>query len=258
MNKVILAPTTLPDTPPLEFVRLAAATGYDGIGLRLHKSPVYPQWPNWLGDAALKRDVKAAIGATDLEVVDILSFYLEPDMDFDEMLPALEYGAELGAHYALVIGDDPEWRRMCDNFGHFCDVAAGFGLVAALESPVRRNAPIARPLQMVAETGRQNAVLCLDPTNFMRAGDDPAILKEHDPRLFPYTQINDCPPSTPSKQCCRPGAGGVPLAAILDALPPGLPLSLEWWQEPGYSAADWASTALHGTRAFLEQYHTAV
>ena len=37
-------------------------------------------------------------------------------MDFDEMMPALEYAAELGATYALVIGDDPEWSRMCDNF----------------------------------------------------------------------------------------------------------------------------------------------
>ena len=42
-----------------------------------------------------------------------------------------------------------------------------------------------------------------------------------------------------------------------DALPAGLPLSVEWWQEPGYSAAEWAVHALAGTRAFLEQYYAA-
>ena len=74
------------------------------------------------------RDVRTAIAAAGLEVVDILSFYLQPEMDLDSMMGPLEFGAEIGATYALVIGDDPDWPRMCDNFGRFCDAAARLGL----------------------------------------------------------------------------------------------------------------------------------
>ena len=58
------------------------------------------------------------------------------------------------------------------------------------------------------------------------------------------------------KRAVRPGAV-VPLVDILNALPPGLPLSVEWWQEPCYSAAEWAAHALAGMRAFLAQYYAA-
>ena len=38
-------------------------------------------------------------------------------MDLDEYRPSLEYAAELGATYALVIGRDPDWSRQRDIFG---------------------------------------------------------------------------------------------------------------------------------------------
>jgi len=60
MNRITLAPTTLPNTPPLEFIQAATSAGFEGLGFRLHKSPAYPNWQDWLGDAALKREVKNA------------------------------------------------------------------------------------------------------------------------------------------------------------------------------------------------------
>jgi hypothetical protein len=78
MNRITLAPTTLPNTPPLEFIEAAVSAGYEG----------------------------------------------------------------LGATYALVIGRDDDWSRQRDNFGRFCDVAAGDGLTAAIEAPVGTLSPI--------------------------------------------------------------------------------------------------------------------
>src|SRR5262249_187202 len=133
MHKIALAPTTLPNSPPLGYIDAAVRAGYDGIGIRLFRSPgitypFYPLPPN----PPLRRDVKSAIASAGLEVVDLLSFSLQPAMDLDSMLPPLAFGAEIGAQYALVIGDDPDWARMCDNFGRFCDAAAQVGLTAAL------------------------------------------------------------------------------------------------------------------------------
>ena len=39
MHKIALAPTTLPNSPPLEYIDAAARAGYDGIGIRLFRSP---------------------------------------------------------------------------------------------------------------------------------------------------------------------------------------------------------------------------
>ena len=106
MNRITLAPTTLPNTPPLEYIKAATTAGFDGLGLRLHKSPAYPNWVNWLGDTALRRDVKQALSDSGQEMVESLSYYLLPEMNWDEYRPSLEYAAELGATYALVIGRD--------------------------------------------------------------------------------------------------------------------------------------------------------
>ncbi|HEU0167635.1 MAG TPA: hypothetical protein VFS62_07645, partial [Chloroflexota bacterium] len=64
-------------------------------------------------------------------------------------------------------------------------------------------------------------------------------------------------PTTPGKQCIRPGDGEVPLAAMLDALPPDIELSVEYWQRPGYDATTWARTAYADTARWLEGYAAA-
>ena len=51
--------------------------------------------------------------------------------------------------------------------------------------------------------------------------------------------------------------GQVPLDEILDILPAGLPLSVEWPMPRGsdHTPAQWAKHVLDGTRSFLEDYH---
>ena len=60
-NKLTIMAASLPDTPPLEFIEAAADAGYEGVGLRLHASPSFPRWQDWLSDATLKREVKRAL-----------------------------------------------------------------------------------------------------------------------------------------------------------------------------------------------------
>jgi sugar phosphate isomerase/epimerase len=263
MNKIVLAPTSLPNSPPLEYVDAAVTAGYDGIGIRLFRSPgiTYAFHPV-AGDPTLMREVKAAIDASGLDVYDVLSYYMQPETDLDGMLPSLEFGAEIGAKYALVIGDDPEWPRMVENFGRFCDAAARFGLTAAIESPVTQRVinTLPKASRLISDSGRQNAVLCLDPFHFFRTGHQVDELKALDSRLFPYSQIDDGTDAVPVPGGrCAPGEGMVPLREILDALPAGLPLSLEWSAPRGseYSAAQWAKIALDTTRRFLDSYYGA-
>jgi len=72
----------------------------------VYRSPgnTYPFHPV-VEDPAVASEVKKAIADSGMEVVDVLSFYMQPKTDFDAMQKPLEFGKEIGAQYALVIGD---------------------------------------------------------------------------------------------------------------------------------------------------------
>jgi sugar phosphate isomerase/epimerase len=272
VNKIGLAPTSLSNTPALEYIDAAHKAGFEAIGIRLFRSPGLTYGFDPVADNTNKmRDVKTALADSGMQLMEVLSYYLQPEMDLDSMRPSLEFAAELGATYALLIGDDPEWSRMVDNFGQFCDAIAPLNMVAAIEAPVFRRVLNSIPLTaaLIVDSGRQNAAICLDPLHFVEVGHTPDVLKGMDPRLFPYTQIRDgfvvnrlgskFWQGEPHAVGAVPlGEGQVPLTEILDILPNGLPLSLEWPMPRGasYSATEWASRALQATRTFLDRYYS--
>ncbi len=262
MNKIALAPTSLPDSPPMEYVTAAAAAGYEAIGLRVFRSPGvnYPFYPV-VDDPEVARDVKKAIADSGMEIVDVLSFYMLEDTDLESFKAPLEFGKEIGATYALVIGDDPDWNRMVDTFGRFCDMTGELGMITAIEAPVvsRKVNKLDKALQLIRDCGRDNAVVCLDPFQFGRVEDTPDMIKASDARLYPYTQITDGYKDPARGSRCALGEGDAPLYGILDQLAPEVPLSLEWPAPAGsnYTAAEWAKFALDGCKAYLDGYAAA-
>ena len=109
------------------------------------------------GNPRLVRELKLLARRLGSGVLDILSFYLQPATDFDAFAAPLELGAELGARYALVAGDDAEWSRLRDNLGRFCDMAAPFGITAAVEfAVIRPLATLAQTLRLLSELDREN------------------------------------------------------------------------------------------------------
>jgi len=213
------------------------------------------------GNPSLMRDVKRALADSGLILYDILSYYLRPNFDLEKMKPSLEFGADLGFPYALAIGDDPDWNRQVDNLAQLCDLAKSLNMVVTLEAPVGQNTVNTLPLamQLIQDSGKDNATVCLDPFHFWRVGHDPSMLKEYEPRLFPYTQIDDGVDTDgpPPRGRREPGQGSVPLDGILDALPADLPLSIEWSapRDAGYTPAQWAKIALDATRRYVEGYY---
>ncbi len=256
MNPIILAPTTLMQAPPLRYIAAAAAAGYDGIGLRLYPSPGMPFFPI-VGDAQMMREVRGALATADLQLFDVFTCYLQPEMDFEAMKRAHEFGAELGAKYALVIGDDEDWGRMVDHFGRLCDNVAEFGMLCTLEAPVNRRTlnTLELNLRLIEESGHR-AGLSIDPVQYVRAGHSFDELRGLASDLLPYSQIGDSPSLSAGEPYCMPGDGIVPLAELLDLLPPEAPLSLEYHhRDESYGFEAWAMHVLDGTRAFLRQYY---
>ena len=251
MNELFLAPTTFPDAAPLEFLAVAADAGYDGVGIRLYRSPNLPFHPV-VGNAALERDVRRSLADGGLAVLDVFTFYLQPPTDVRDFVPALELGAAFGAKYAVIQGDDPEWSRLRDNFAAFCDAAARCGVGVAIEfMPARPLATLELALRLRREAARPAVSILVDPLHLARSGGAPADLKGLDPSLFPYAQFSDGIAATAERR--MPGEGELPLGALLDALPAGLPLSVEVpdARRGAIPRLDWAKTALAATRNLL-------
>jgi sugar phosphate isomerase/epimerase len=265
LNRIIIAPTTLQDTAPIEYIEATIAAGYDGIGLRVHRSPGLPFHPV-VGNAALVGEMKQRIADAGLEVLDLYSFYLEPDSDVATFAGAMELGAAFGAKYATVMGADQDWSRQRDNFVRTCDLAAQFGLTCSLEfAVIRPLATLPQTVQLITEA-RREAVICIDPLHLARSGGSPADVKRLDAKYFPYAQISDgiLDPGEPNPALfgklglgrrAMPGEGKLPLRELLAALPADIPLSVELPQAlgKGTTAREWARTALESTRNFLAQ-----
>lgn len=262
MNKLCIASTSLVDSPPLEFVDAAARGGFQAMGLRVFRSPgvtLYPFHPI-VHDEQLMRDTKKAVQDAGIEVLEVQSFYIQPEMDWERFKKPLEFGAELGARYTLVIGDDTEdWSRQVDNFAKLCELAGSFGIKACLEAPVSNRALPTMELnhKLIKDSGTSNGFMCIDPFQFMRAGQTMDMVKDIDTALFPYTQVTDGKLGVPGR--LAPGEGDAPIKELLDWLPEGIEISLEWSQPEGssYTAAEWAKIAYEGTQKFLQDYYAA-
>ncbi len=269
MNPLILAPTSVMETPPLDFLRIAGEVGYDGVGLRLYRSPRLPYHPV-LGDAPLIRDMKRTIAEYGLRVVDIFTFYLQPETNVDDFRPALELGAEFGASHAVVQGDDADWPRLRDRFEQICVSAGDLGLTIILEfMPARALATLELAIRLLGETEQRNTAILIDPLHLARSGGTPEDVRRADAKLFPFAQFCDgmLKPGEPDLSLlgqaamdtgarCLPGEGMLPLRPLLDALPADLPLSIEVLPQPGISvgeARDWASLLLDSTRRYLAE-----
>jgi len=261
-----MAPTSLQDSAQLDYIDATIAAGYDGIGLRVHRSPGLPFHPV-VGDTALIREMRTRIADAGIEVFDLYSFYLEPRTDVATFAPALELGASFGAKYATVMGADTDWSRQRDNFVKACDLARQFGLTCSLEfAVIRPLATLPQTVQLITEAKRE-AVICIDPLHLARSGGRPADVKALPAKYFPYAQISDgvLEPGEPNPalfgklglgQRKMPGEGTLPLRELMAALPRDVPLSVELpysLAPAGTSTRDWATMTLQAVRQYLGQ-----
>lgn len=257
MNKLINSPQNLGSTAPMDYIHATKNAGYEGIGIRLYRAPgrTYNFNPI-VGQPTLMRDVKKAIGDLGLEMYDIYSYYLQPEMEWDIILPTLDYAAELKPKYLLVIGDDSEWNRMCDNMGRLCEKLKPMNIQACIEAYATCLTPLATAVKFAMDCREHNVGLCLDPRQAFRDEKDSAfaLLRDVDRALLPYAQINDS--TSFGNNGILPGEGDVPLFDYLDALPPGIDLSTEaqFPSDYTYTGAEWAKMTVERIHKLLQRY----
>ena len=259
---------TLLETSPPELVTLAAAAGFDTVGLRV--GPVTPDeetWPLYPGSPMLAETLRRCAD-TGLSVHAVEAIALGPGSVLAGQERVLETAAALGARYLNVICDDPDTGRFAELLAALVITARAAGVRPVIEFTAYR--PIRCLADAVAIAGQTGSGILLDTLHIQRCGASIAEIAAVNPGLLTYLQVCDAPRQQPrglrvpvamprgqrvadddrvlEARIMRllPGEGELPLAALLASLPADMLVSVE---APSAAALAAASPGDYAARA---------
>jgi sugar phosphate isomerase/epimerase len=221
-----LAAGTVLDIDPAQAVDVAAAAGFDAVGIWFD-----PQ--SW--SQARSRAVTDRLASTGLTALDIEPVILGRGPDPGDAV--IDAAAEIGARHVLLAGGAAEPAAVLDRFAALCDRAAAAGTWVVLEFlPIFRVDRLAAAVRIVTEAARPNGGVLVDTLHLARSGGHPADLRRVPRYLMPYLQVADASDRAPETvaglreealhERLLPGEGGLPLAETLAEVP-DVPLSFE-------------------------------
>jgi sugar phosphate isomerase/epimerase len=251
-------------TPP-EAVRIAAANGYQFVGLRL--------WPNAPGAPQqflidrpeVLRETQTVMADTGVGIFDVEIIRIGGTFDPHTWDALYDACAALKAKAILVAGDDPDELRLTANYARLCEVMAPYGLTADLEfMPWTAVKDAKSALRIVQNAGTPaNAGILVDALHVGRSTTTLDDIRAIPRGLLHYAQICDAVAGTHfsteqmihTARCERllPGDGTIDIAGLFDALPVDLPVSVEvvnFEREKNADPAQWAGICLTASRPF--------
>lgn len=231
MNRLSLASGVLPEFGAVDVIEAGAAAGFDAVGLWV--DPV--EWT-----ARHTREAAAALAATGMPVLDVEVVWIRPDTPLDDHRKVLDVGAALGAANVLCVSSHPNEGETVAQLAALCRHAEGSGMRVALEFGIfTRVATLRQALAVLDRVGHPLRAVLVDPIHVDRSGTPIDQIAALDPALLPYAQFCDARAQRPDPADFdavitdavdlreQPGEGVLPLAALIEALPAGIPLSLE-------------------------------
>ena len=265
MRKLSLASGVLPEFGAVDVVRAGAEAGFDAVGFWVDPA----EWSD-----ADTRDARSALAATDLSLLDVEVVWIKPDSDLDAHRRIIDVGAQLGAANVLCVSSDPDIGATAAKLAALCQQAEASGMRIALEFGIFTEVKnLTQALAVVERVAHPLAAVLIDPIHVDRSGTTIEQIAALDPALLPYAQFCDARAARPHpddfdavirdavdlrEQC---GEGALPLAAMLNALPSHIPLSIELRSQAlreGYSdASARAAAVLQATRSWLAAHHQA-
>jgi sugar phosphate isomerase/epimerase len=233
-----LAHLTVLGLSPPDMIEVAAAAGYSFVGLRLNAVTATEPKYSLHKDKRLLQQTKRALAASRVRVLDVELIRLTPSFKVGDYDALLDVSAELGARHLIVQGADADVARVIEHYGQVCNAAAARNLTADLEFVTWTETPgLTRAAQILAGVRHDNAGLLVDTLHFSRSNCDLQELANLPRSWFNYAQVCDAPAEPPAtvdelihaarNERLFLGTGGLSLHGILDALPPGIPYSVE-------------------------------
>ena len=238
MPSFSLAALTVLELAPPALIDVAAACGYDHVGIRLLPAMAggiaYPL----MEDQGSLKETLARLEATGITVADLEVVAIRPETEIESFAAFFETGERLGASNILVAGYDPDLNRFTDRFAGFCEAAARHGLTADLEFMPWTCVPdLSTASRVVAQAGQANAGVLVDALHFDRSNSSIAELGRVPAHRLHYWQLCDGPTERPATteemihaaryERMFPGEGGIDLVSLARAMPADLVVSIE-------------------------------
>ena len=259
-----LAYLSVTGSSPEEMIDVAAATGYDHVGLRLTKVTADESVPPLLTDAALVRRIRDHAQQLGVGILDVELARVGPSDNAADYARMMERAGELGARFALAQIPDHDRKRAIDSFATLCELAAQHDVVVGLEflswGPTD---DLAAAVEIVMGAAQPNGGIVVDTLHFCRSTSTVDQIRVLPSSLFPYVQLCDAPRYTPftddglihTAREARyfPGEAGLELRPLVQALP-RVPYALEIPNERMRSdlgTEEFARRALEAARQFL-------
>ena len=239
MNRLGIETLSAFGLPPVEYVTLAADLGCAHISTGLTQMPINPHnYPSFSlrDDAALRREMLAAMRDRGVSISLGEGLNVRPDADIRDLAPDLDIMAELGAKRINTVSLDPDLARSLDQYAILAEMAAARGIETTTEfAPGLTVADLPAAIAAVRHVNRPDFRLLIDTMHFFRTGGNAADLAALDPDMIGYIQLADAPAKPRFESYMQeamterlpPGAGDAPLRDILAALPRHLVVSLE-------------------------------
>lgn len=226
-----LASGVLPEHPAETVATAAALSGWPAFGVR-----IAPE--DW--SAARARELKRRADDSGLIILDAEVVWItEAPLSCDHF-KLIDVAASLEARNLLVVSSDPDEAATVEKFARICAYAEPTGIPVSLEfGRFTKVADIHAACRIIAAAGQSNARVLVDALHWSRSGGTLAELAAVPRHLLSYAQFCDAVAEAPDPENfeairaealdgrCLPGAGALPLASWLAALPQGLPLSVE-------------------------------
>jgi sugar phosphate isomerase/epimerase len=225
-----LAAGVVLDIGPADTVDAAARSGWPAVGIWFDPAA-------WT--ASVADDVRRRLDATGLTALDIEPVMLSARGDAGERI--VEAAQIISARNILVASRDDDHGRVAARLADLAALLPPTGIRLVLEFlPALGVRSLREADAIVDAVGDPRVGVLIDSLHLSRAGESPAdaaAVVARDPARLPYVQLADAPAAPPATDPASlidealhgrllPGDGGLPLRALLDAVP-GVPVSVE-------------------------------
>jgi sugar phosphate isomerase/epimerase len=228
---ISLAAGIMPEASPAQLIEAAAASDFDFGGMWAEREA----WTS-----ATTRAIRAQARDAGVELLDLEVAWIMPGPPDPWLTELVHIAAEIGARNLLCVSSDPDMAATTAKFQAMVDAAKGTDVRVNLEFGIFTEVKTIHMARAVLEAVEGEAkALLVDTLHWARSGGTAADLAAIPRDWLSYCQPCDAPADGPDtsnfdaiiddaiNRRMPLGHGGLPLAAMVDALPDHLPMAIE-------------------------------
>lgn len=230
-RQISLAAGIMPEATPAQLIECAAASDFDFGGMWVERETWTP---------ATTRAIRAKARDAGVQLLDCEVAWIMPGAPDPWLTELVHIAAELGARNLLCVSSDPDMAATTAKFQTLVSAAQGTGVRVNLEFGIFTEVKTIHMARAVLEAVEGEAkALLVDTLHWARSGGTAEDLRAIPQEWLSYCQPCDAPAQGPDvtdfddiiddaiNRRMALGQGGLPLAAMVDALPAHLPMAVE-------------------------------